>query len=67
MTEALQIICVTSLIFILTVMVFMLKPEKEEPNETQNINSVDALTDLLNKGIITQQEYNKLIVKVMNK
>jgi uncharacterized membrane protein len=75
MTEELQFICVVTLLFILAAMTIMLKPDKDDntdtqkqpDNKTQNINSVDALNSLLNQGIITQQEYNKLIVKLLNK
>jgi uncharacterized membrane protein len=75
MTEELQFICVVALLFILACMTFFLKPEKEDVNEpqkqsnnkTKNINSVDALNSLLSQGVITQQEYNKLIVKLLNK
>jgi uncharacterized protein YpmS len=75
MTEELQFICVVALLFILACMTYFLKPENEDDNKTQkqpdnktqNINSVDALNSLLNQGIITQQEYNKLIVKLLNK
>jgi uncharacterized membrane protein len=75
MTEELQFICVVTLLFILACMTFFLKPEKEDDNKpekqsdnkTKNINSVDALNSLLNQGVISQQEYNKLIVKLLNK
>jgi uncharacterized membrane protein len=75
MTEELQFICVVTLLFILACMTYFLKPDDEEVNKTQkqhdnktkNINSVDALNSLLSQGVITQQEYNKLIVKLLNK
>jgi uncharacterized membrane protein len=75
MTEELQFICVITLLFILACMYFYLKPDdeddnkpqKQSDNKTKNINSVDALNSLLSQGVITQQEYNKLIVKLLNK